>query len=142
MRPVRPALEVKVRSGSAFRLQLVRVMVLAVACSTAGPVAQSPGGSVAPNFDASSTLTIRVNGDFATFEPSEKIGNLPDSQIHPSLYDRLVFIGADGKPQPYLASSWDVTATTLKFTINKNITCADGTPLTPSAIAKHFDRVL
>jgi peptide/nickel transport system substrate-binding protein len=135
-----------VRSASAFRLPLALVMALAVACSTAGPASQSPGtsaaGSAAANFDASSTLTIRVNGDFATFEPSEKIGNLPDSQIHPSLYDRLVFVGSDGKTQPYLASSWDVTPTTLKFNIQKGITCSDGTALTPSAIAKHFDRVL
>lgn len=127
-----------IRSTFAFKPTIVLVALVMVACGTSS----SSGGSASGNFSKSSTLSIRVDGDWATFNPSETLGNLPDTQIDPALYDRLVFIGADGKAQKNLASSWEVSPTRLTFTLNKSITCADGTPLTASAVANHFKRLL
>lgn len=135
--------------GSRSSLRLVAiaaVAVLVVGCGSGGPAAQSPGtsagasaaASAPPNFNESTTLTIRTEGPWATFDPS-KGGNLPSIQVSAGLYDRLIDMAPDGKVIPYLATSWDQTPTSVKFTLRKDVTCSDGTPLTASAVAKSFD---
>jgi peptide/nickel transport system substrate-binding protein len=100
-----------------------------------------PEATVADNFTESSTLTVRIEGPWATFDPAA-LGNLPSSQIVPALYDRLIAMGPDGKLVPYLASSWEASSSILKFTLRKGVTCSDETPLTASAVAQSFDRLL
>ena len=111
-------------------------------CAPGAAPAASPGAPSRPNFDGSTTLTIRLNGSWSTFEPSPRIGNLPSSWITRALYDRLVLPDADGKILPYMATSWEASSTRVKFTLRDGITCADGTPLTATAIAKHFEQKL
>lgn len=135
-------------SRSTLRIGIAVVGVLAIACGTAGPgpAPQAPGAAspAAPvaNFNASSTLTIRIDGPWASFDPSPRVGvagNLPSGQLSAGLYDRLVELGPDGKFVPYLATAWEQTPTSVKFTLRKDVTCSDGTPLTASAVAKSFD---
>lgn len=109
-----------------------------LACGTSSGTTSSGGGS---NFTSNSTLNIRIEGPWDTLDPSGA-GSLPRLQLTAGLYDRLVWEGADHKAVPYLASSWQVTPTTLKFNIRKGVTCSDGTPLTPTAVAQSFDRLL
>ena len=93
------------------------------------------------NFSQSTTLTVSTDGAWSTFDPTNT-SNLPSIQIIEALYDRLLYIGADGKLLPWLASSWQQTPTRLTFTLKKGVTCSDGTPLTASDVAMSYDRFL
>ena len=118
--------------------------LLTAACTSTSPGTTTTPGSASPaaaaNFDATSTLNIRTEGPWTTFEPN--VPNLPSIQVMTGLYDRLIDVGPDGKFIPYLASSWDVSSSSIKFTLRKDVTCSDGSPLTASGVAKWFDRVL
>jgi peptide/nickel transport system substrate-binding protein len=60
------------------------------------------------------------------------------------LYDRLVYIGADGRPKPWLAESWSVDrdGREVTFQIRKGVTFTDGTPLDAEAVRYSLDRHL
>jgi peptide/nickel transport system substrate-binding protein len=67
----------------------------------------------------------------------------PDAEIVAmALYDRLISVSPAGEIVPYLAESWDVTATEIKFVIREGATCSDGTPVTPQVIADSFKWLL
>ena len=132
----------RLASGAARRtpllLTLSAVSLLLAACAQGS--APTSGGESA-SFGPGSTLTIRTDGPWDTFDPS--IGaNLPTGQLAAPLYDRLVWEGADHKVVPYLATSWQQSPTSLKFNLRRGVTCSDGTPLTPTVIAQSFDKLL
>src|SRR5262249_12080058 len=58
------------------------------------------------------------------------------------LYDRLVYIGGDGRPKPWLAESWTVEkdGREVTFAIRKGVTFTDGTPLDAEAVRYSLDR--
>jgi peptide/nickel transport system substrate-binding protein len=65
-------------------------------------------------------------------------------------YDRLV-VRAPGPVKngvytvryaPSLATSWKATPKAVTFTLRKDATCADGTPVTPDVVLKSFQRLL
>jgi peptide/nickel transport system substrate-binding protein len=53
-------------------------------------------------------------------------------------YDGLVAMSDGKKVVPNLATEWQVTPTKLTFTIRDGVTCSDGSPVTPSVIARSF----
>lgn len=124
--------------GKHLFVALAALALLLIAC---GQGSGGNGGGSEHAFGPQSTLTIRVDGPWDTFDPTGA-GSLPSLELEPSLYDRLVWMGADHKVVPYLATSWQVTPTTLKFNLRKGVTCNDGTPVTPTVVAQSFDRVL
>src|SRR5262249_42626834 len=109
--------------------------------TTTGSVAGAPTAAAKANFGPSTTLNIRLEGPWDTFDPNNS-ANLPSTQLNAALYDRLLWMTPDKQLVPYLASSWEQSGNTLKFTLRKNVTCNDGTPLTASAVAQSFDRLL
>ncbi len=60
------------------------------------------------------------------------------------VYDRLVYIGADGKPKPWLAESWSVGqgGREVTFVIRKGVGFTDGTPVDAEAVRYSLDRFL
>jgi peptide/nickel transport system substrate-binding protein len=57
------------------------------------------------------------------------------------LYDSLVNIDEKSNLVAGLAASWTSTGTTATYTLRKNVTCSDGTPLTASTVAKNISFV-
>jgi len=66
------------------------------------------------------------------------------SSIMNNIYDRLVYIGADGLPKPWLAESWTISEDnlTITFMIRQGIKFHDGTDLDATAVKFNFDRIL
>ena len=60
------------------------------------------------------------------------------------LYDRLVYIGPDGRPKPWLAESWSVDkdGREVTFVIRKGVSFTDGTPVDAEAVRYSLDRFL
>ncbi len=58
------------------------------------------------------------------------------------LYDNLVFFDAKtGEPKPWLATKWEQTPTSVTYTLRKDVTCSDGSKLTPEVVANNFNWV-
>jgi peptide/nickel transport system substrate-binding protein len=93
--------------------------------TTAAPVAAGPGG----------TVTVRSIDDVDTFNPATTAAPNMSVQAIELTYDRLLYLSPDNKLEPFLATSWKSTPKGAVLTIRKGVTCADGTPMTPSVIA-------
>ena len=83
---------------------------------------------------------MRLGGDWNTFDP-QIAPNGQAAQLIYALYDKLVDIGPHGTIVPYLAKSWVVTPTSVTFTLRKDATCSDGTPVTPGVVAGSLTRL-
>ncbi len=60
------------------------------------------------------------------------------------VYDRLIYLGADGKPKPWLAESWamDKGGREVTFTIRGGVKFTDGTAVDAEAVRYSLDRFL
>jgi peptide/nickel transport system substrate-binding protein len=60
------------------------------------------------------------------------------------LYDRLVHIGPDGRPKPWLAESWTIggEGREVTFRIRRGVSFTDGTPVDAEAVRYSLDRYL
>ena len=83
------------------------------------------------------TFTLAMSGDPGLLNPLNNTSTL-SNWFFRFLYDFLVFRDSDGSLKPGLASDWDFDGTTAKFTIRDDVTCSDGSAVTPSVIAKSF----
>lgn len=112
-----------------------------VACSSGTGPASSSSASV-----GGGTMSIRMLGDWPTLDPAAALGQPQGGSvslgIDTAVYDRLVAPGPNGQLLPYLAKSWTVSASYQQVTFNlqPGLECADGTPLTATAIALSFRR--
>jgi peptide/nickel transport system substrate-binding protein len=115
------------------------------ACAPAVPSLGSPPTAQARSVDA---VTIRAEGDWPKLDLH---GILPGSgsillrnYVRP-FYDTLIVNGPDQKDPtrstvlPYLATKWDQTPQKIVFTMRKDATCSDGTPVTPSLVKQNMD---
>ena len=122
---------------------IVVLALAATACAPTTPAAVSNApATAAPTLApiAGGTMNIRLPGDWVTLDIQggvEQNGN----QIGFAVYDRLVARTQDGKIIPYVAKSWTATATEATFQLRDDVTCSDGTKLTPTAIADSFKRL-
>lgn len=66
------------------------------------------------------------------------------SNIMNNIYDRLVYVGDDGLPKPWVAESWTISedSLTITFQIRQGIKFHDGTDLDAAAVEFSFDRIL
>lgn len=68
---------------------------------------------------------------------------LPTVFILAMLYDALTNIGADGTPQPWLATSWTAAdPTRWVFTLRRDVVFSNGVPLTAAAVADNIAYVI
>jgi len=89
------------------------------------------------------TLHLATGTEPDALDPAKTIQLAADS-FNDNLYDRLVFIGRDRLPHPWLSEKWDISSDgkQITFTIRKGIKFHDGTDLDGAAVKFSFDRIL
>jgi peptide/nickel transport system substrate-binding protein len=127
------------RTGPAGRTIMLSAAIaaLALTASCAGG-SQGPSGAATASAAAAGpggTVTVRSIDDVDTFNPATTAAPNMSVQAIELTYDRLLYLSPAGKLEPYLATSWKTTPAGAVLTIRKGVTCADGTPMTPSVIA-------
>jgi peptide/nickel transport system substrate-binding protein len=87
---------------------------------------------------ALSSLTVRINADWATLDFMTRV---TQSSVDPAApaYDRLVALSPDEKKYvPYLATSWTQTSKKVTFTLRRDAKCTDGHVLTAVDVLNSF----
>jgi peptide/nickel transport system substrate-binding protein len=101
------------------------------ACSSSG------GTTTGGTFANGKTFTQVIGTDPGTLDP-HFTALASAGQVDRFLYDSLVNVDAKGVVSSGLAEKWDGTSTTATYTLRKNVTCADGTPLKASTVAENI----
>jgi nickel ABC transporter nickel/metallophore binding protein len=100
----------------------------------------SPSGSTAPTAKTEQIFKVAIVGDVSKLNPQgyDNHGFIPLAMI----FDPLVRYSEDGKIQPGLAESWQLSpdSLTLTFKLRKGVTFQDGTPFDATAAKWNFDR--
>jgi peptide/nickel transport system substrate-binding protein len=123
---------IRKRRGPIFRFGTGAVMIgMALAGCTTGGTAS--GSSVASGAPATDTVRTTLSADPTTFSPLNSRSK-DDYTLARYLFDTLVRRDEGGKVVGGLASKWEVSPTAGIFTIRKDATCSDGTPITPSVV--------
>lgn len=81
------------------------------------------------------------SADSATLDPAEAEWG-EDLKVTASLFETLVAVSDDLRPEPRLARSWTVEGTLATFELRAGVRFHDGTPLTAEAVAFTFARIL
>ncbi len=115
---------------------LVRVTAL-VAC--AGLVTGACTTSEAGDAPSDGTVKLGLPNAPSTLDPT--LGaNVADYIVARTIYDTLVQRDDGGEIIPGLATEWNATPTSAKFTLRDGVTCSDGTPLTATDVADTINR--
>jgi peptide/nickel transport system substrate-binding protein len=87
------------------------------------------------------TFTMALSADPGNLDPQSSAANALFT-VNQLAYDTLVAIDpAGGQIRSQLADRWSAAGTTVKLTLRKGVTCADGTPLTAKAVADNLTYV-
>lgn len=89
------------------------------------------------------TLRLALGEEPDQLDPARTI-SLTASDVMDVVYERLVTIGEDGLPKPWLAESWEVSedGKVITFKIRQGVMFHDGTPLDANAVKFTYDRIL
>ncbi|MBN9391885.1 MAG: ABC transporter substrate-binding protein [Chloroflexi bacterium] len=103
------------------------------AAATTAAAAGKPGG----------TLNYALPQEPDQLDPAKTVLGASNA-VNSAIYERLVYIGTDGLPHPWVAESWTIAdgGKTLTFKIRSGLKFTDGTPLDASAVKANFDRIL
>ncbi|MDQ3695248.1 MAG: ABC transporter substrate-binding protein [Chloroflexota bacterium] len=123
------------------RAAVAGVVVSSVAAAGVGPRLRALAQDQEPVPGGTLRLAISEEPDF--LDPARTILLLSSNLLN-HIHDRLVYIDADGSPQPWLAESWEVSedGRTITFQIREGVMFTDGTPVDAAAIKANFDRHL
>lgn len=135
--------------GKTSSLAAVLVALVLSSCGSS----EDPTGETSPNGQAGEavppgkapeSVTIALRDDVDTFNPAKAVHTMADLAIEDAVYGTLVTLSTGGPGSggvfPNLAKSWTVnSATSVSFEIHEGLTCADGTPLPASGIAKSIE---
>jgi len=127
-----------------FTTPVPATAVSSTARAAGSAIAGSPATSGTPQAATQGgTLHLAVASEPDALDPAKTIQLNADS-FNDNLYDRLVFIGPDRLPHPWLSEKWDISqdGKQITFTIRKGITFHDGTSLDGAAVKFSFDRIL
>lgn len=131
--PMRALPSSRIRRATPVLAAAAAVALLLTACA-------QQKASPSPPPVAGGTMVQRLLGTWSSLDP-QTVTNVNSNQIESGMYDTLVAL-AGGKVVPYLAKSWTQTPTSVKFTLRRDATCSDGTPVSPSVVADSFKRLL
>lgn len=96
------------------------------------------GADAAPALaEAGGTVTMAVTDDPGNLDPSMTVLQVTRA-VGRMAYDSLVRQDAEGTFQPNLASEWEMTPTSVTFTLDEDATCSDGTPFTATDAADNI----
>ncbi|MCC6791203.1 MAG: ABC transporter substrate-binding protein [Thermomicrobiales bacterium] len=89
------------------------------------------------------TLRMAISEEPDQLDPARTI-ELLAAILMDSIYDRLIYMGDDGLPHPWIAESWEISedGLTITFKIRQGLTCHDGTPVDAAAVKFSYDRIL
>ncbi|MFC8936486.1 ABC transporter substrate-binding protein [Rhodococcus sp. NPDC057135] len=121
----------KFRSATLVGTVAAGVLLLS-ACGAGGTRHGDPGAVVTDG-----ALNITVPADPGNLSPHSTVATTT-RQVIAFGYDSLVTMDDNGKPKPWLAETWDASATEVTFTLRNGITCADGSPLTAQTVADNY----
>lgn len=110
---------------------------IALTLSSCTPSGGNGGGGEG---DADRVLQIRMSEDPGVLDPHVN-ASAQASQAAGYMYDTLIGQKEDGTLVPRLVSEWEADATSATMKLRDDVTCSDGTPLTPSIVAANFERV-
>ncbi|MYS84837.1 ABC transporter substrate-binding protein [Embleya scabrispora] len=108
----------------------VALGLLATGCGATG--SSSAGGS--------DTITIGISDDPGNVSPLTSLSKVTSLMTRFS-YDTLINIGPDGKIVSGVAEKWTSDTLSATFTLRRDVTCADGKPLTASAVAAQYNYI-
>ncbi|MEX1157515.1 MAG: ABC transporter substrate-binding protein [Thermomicrobiales bacterium] len=118
------------------------------AAANASPTAAATEGSTgsgSTDDDAKrgGVLLLASSIDPDALDPAGTIQLAADA-LNDSLYDRLVYIGRDRMPHPWVAENWEVSedGTEITFSIREGMTFHDGGTLDAASVKFSFDRIL
>ncbi|MFD3513895.1 ABC transporter substrate-binding protein [Streptomyces sp. NPDC058657] len=101
-------------------------MLLAAGCGSP-PSAGSVGGD---------TFSFAVKGDPGLLDPAQ-VRNTTTYTALSLAYDTLVHVEPDGKVVSGVARSWEVGPSSVTFALRPDVTCSDGSPVTPATVAEN-----
>ncbi len=102
------------------------------AAATTAAAAQAKKGGI---------LKYGLSSDPSGLDPHIHTGAAP-AIIKTLVYDTLTRLAADGKPQPWLATSWETTdPKTFTFKLRSNVKWHDGSPFTADDVKFSFERI-
>jgi peptide/nickel transport system substrate-binding protein len=116
---------------------------LAVLAACSQPTANNDTGRTvqAAIAEKGGTVTIRLNQDWRDFSV-QTTGEGNTQTLLQNAYATLLAQDASGKLIPYLAESFEATASKVVFKLKKDITCADGTPVTPEVVRASLQNMI
>jgi len=89
------------------------------------------------------TLHIAMSADPLCLDPHQ-ISSDVEQLIGNIQFDNLTFLGKNGIPQPWLATSWTISpdGKTYVFQLKKGVTFADGSVFNAAAVVANFNQML
>jgi peptide/nickel transport system substrate-binding protein len=101
-----------------------------------GASTSSSGGDVVSD----GTFTFAVSSDPGNLDPQGSAFNI-NFQLAQFAYDNLINENGKGELMSGLASSWKANGTKVTLTMQKNVTCSDGSKFTANDAAQNIDYV-
>jgi peptide/nickel transport system substrate-binding protein len=118
-------------------MKSVRTLAVVSALALALTACGSGGTTGDEEFANGKTFTMVLGSDPGTLDPH--FTSLASAlQADRFLYDSLINVDERGQLVPGLASKWEGTTTQVTYTLRKNITCSDGSPLTAEDVAANI----
>lgn len=129
----------KIRNILCF--MLIAAMVLTGCSGGAGKAPADNKGN--ENGTAKDTINYAITGEPSTFDPHNISDNIA-KQVFNQIFDRLIRQEADGKLNPGLAESWDLSedGKSITFKIRKNVKFHNGETMTAEDVAFSLNRAI
>ncbi|WP_219517729.1 ABC transporter substrate-binding protein [Nonomuraea ceibae] len=105
--------------------------LFATACGGAPETTPAGGGG---------TFTFAIPADPGVLDPATAVLSATNSLLV-FAYDTLVNVGEKGEIIPGLAEKWEVKPDSVTFTLRKDVTCSDGSKLTPAQVAANVNHI-
>ncbi|MFB5759299.1 peptide ABC transporter substrate-binding protein [Paenibacillus medicaginis] len=133
------------RKSSLILLTLVLALGSLLAACSNNNNAQSPEGTTTnePAAAAEQVLNINLLSEPPTFDPAQAQDSQANTVLK-TLYEGLTRMGEDGKEQPGVAESWDITneGKTYTFKLRDTAKWSNGDPVTANDFVFAWQRVL
>lgn len=107
-------------------------------CSASQDVSATPGEPT-----AGGAAVLGVDSAFLGFDPNTTAA-AQDARAMRQMFDSLVSLDEERRPQPWLATSWEISEedTVYSFTVRDDVTFHDGTPFDAEAVCFNLDRIV
>lgn len=130
-------------SAAVFKIIVSVVAMLAMVLLLAGCSSKTTSSDTVGNgeFSADKTITIASTNDIGKLNPHKY-----DSEMFAQywVYENLLTYGEDGKPEPCLAESWEISpdGKVYTFHLREGVKFSDGSDLTAEVVKKNYDAVM